>query len=317
MLNGEMQLLDARRIVGGNHEACVRQGFELAATLAKERDDGDAPRPCCLGGPYDVRALTAGGVHDEQVAGVSERFDLAREHFIEAHVVGARRQQRCVGGQRDRAHRRPIALVTNHVFRRQVLRVGGAAAVAHKEQRPAAAPRRLVALRDGGDCLGLLRGDPAGKRCQAVERLPDFRDAQRAASTNASRPPRPPRRPTSPCGPSSMTVPITTKSAPAPRAARACPGVRIPPPTNSGRCPTAARHARITSTGTGRSAPLPPSRYTACMPINEAAVACAAASSGLSDGSGRVWLTDSTLVTRPPSIRMYAVDSVGTGCCCR
>ena len=41
-------------------------------------------------------------------------------------------------------------------------------------------------------------------------------------------------------------------------------------------------------------------------------MAWAAAISGLSAGSGRVWLTDSTAVTRPPSIRMYAVltDSI-------
>src|SRR5438552_3890412 len=47
--------------------------------------------------------------------------------------------------------------------------------------------------------------------------------------------------------------------------------------------------------------------------MSRAAVAWAAASSGLSAGSGRVWLTASTLVTRPPSIKMYPVDSVGTG----
>jgi len=40
------------------------------------------------------------------------------------------------------------------------------------------------------------------------------------------------------------------------------------------------------------------------MPMSRAAVACAAASSGLSPGNGRVWLTASTLVTHPPSIRM-------------
>ena len=86
----------------------------------------------------------------------------------------------------------------------------------------------------------------------------------------------------------------------------ACAGDRIPPPTNSSwsGADNTARHARITSATTGRSAPLPASRYTACIPISFAASACAAASSGLSAGSGRVWLTASTLVTRPPSTRM-------------
>src|SRR5213083_3174581 len=40
------------------------------------------------------------------------------------------------------------------------------------------------------------------------------------------------------------------------------------------------------------------------MPMRRAAVAWAAASSGLSAGNGRVWLTASTLVTRPPSTRI-------------
>ena len=44
------------------------------------------------------------------------------------------------------------------------------------------------------------------------------------------------------------------------RAASACSGRLIPPPTNNGSSPpTASRHARITSPGTGRGAPLPAS----------------------------------------------------------
>jgi len=96
----------------------------------------------------------------------------------------------------------------------------------------------------------LLRGDPAGKCRQAVERLTDSAEGHFTASTKDSRPP----------NPSSTTVPMTTKSAPAFLAARASAGVRIPPPTKSGECGTAARQARITSGDTGRSAPLPASR---------------------------------------------------------
>src|SRR2546428_501298 len=118
----------------------------------------------------------------------------------------------------------------------------------------AATPRGApVPVRDGGDGVRLLRGDAAGGCRQAVQRLLDPRDlrAHFTASTKASR---------SPWGPSSTTVPMTTKSAPAFRAARACAGVRMPPPTNRRRDGTAARQARITSVETGCSAPLPASR---------------------------------------------------------
>src|SRR5207247_10416261 len=94
----------------------------------------------------------------------------------------------------------------------------------------------LVAVGDRGDGVRLLRRHAARERGEAVQRLPNFLDAHRAASTNALR---------SCLAPSSTTVPMTTKSAPAARAARTCAGVRIPPPTKSGRSGggTAARQA--------------------------------------------------------------------------
>src|SRR5258707_14174574 len=161
-------------------------------------------------------------------------------------------------GEGDRWHRGPIGLIADDVFGGSVLRVSGAAAVAGEEERAAAAQRRLVALGDGRDLAGVLRGDLPRECRQAAQRFPDSLETHRTASTKASSPP-------PPCGCSSTTVPITTKSAPACRPARACAGVRIPPPTNSGRWGTAARQARMISGGTGPPAPLPAPGSTACI----------------------------------------------------
>src|SRR6059036_2623056 len=272
----------------------------MAAGFPEQRHEAHPSRFCRLGRADHVRARTARRMQHEQVAGLRQRLHLARKYFVESHIVG----------ERDRAHRGTGGLIADDILGGNVLGVRGTADVACKEQRTAGAECRLVAVGDLGDGVRLLRRHAARERGEAGQRLPNFLDAHRAASTNALR---------SCLAPSSTTVPMTTKSAPAARAARTCAGVRIPPPTKSGRSGggTAARQARMTSGGTGRSAPLPASRYTACIPISCAAVACAAASSGLSAGRGRVWLTDSTLVTRPPSMRMYAVDNVATGCCWR
>src|SRR6266436_4419328 len=299
-----MQLLDARRLGRGHDEDEIRNVFELATGASEQRYNTHAARLGGLRGTNQVGTLPGRRMQHEQVTRLGQRLDLPGEDFIEAHVVGACREQRRVGRECDRAHRRPVRLVAYHVLSGDVLGVGGAPAVSRKEQRAAEAQRALEPLGHRRDLIRLLRGDLAGEGRETVQGFPDFRDAHFTASTNASRPPSPPRVPSSPCGPSSTTVPMTTKSAPAFRAARASAGVRMPPPTNSGTRGTAARQARITSGDTGRSAPLPASRYTACIPMRVAAVACAAASSGLSAGSGRVWLTDSTLVTRPPSMRM-------------
>src|SRR5881394_901091 len=265
VLDGQMQLLNAGGVGRRNDQRRVGEILDLAAAFAQERDDADAAGLRRLRGPDDVRTLARCRMQHDGVTRLGEGFDLPREHFVESHVVGTGGEEGRIRRERHRAHGGAIALIANDVFRGDMLGIGGAAAVAGEEQRAAAAKGPLVAIGDRHDLLRLLRGDPAGECRQVVQTVADSRgvcprSGQRAASTNASSPPRPPRFPSSPCGPSSTTVPMTTKSAPAFRAARACAGVRMPPPTNSGRWATATRHARITSTETGRSAPLPASR---------------------------------------------------------
>ena len=64
---------------------------------------------------------------------------LALEHLVERVVVGDAGQRRAVGRQRQRGQRAPIVDEAPGEFRRQVLAVGGRAAIAAKHQFPAAA----------------------------------------------------------------------------------------------------------------------------------------------------------------------------------
>src|SRR5437763_9338543 len=246
-----MQLLDAGRVVGRDDQRDVGELLEVAAGFPQQRDDAHPARFGRLGRPNHVRALAARRVQHEQVTRLRQRLDLPRKYLVEPQIIGAGGQEGRIGRERDRPYRGTVALIADDVLSDDVLRVGGAAAVPGEEERPTALDRRLIAVGNGGDRIRLFRRYTARKRGEAVQGLPDFLDAHRTASTNALR---------SCVSPSSIMVPITTKSAPAARAVRACSGVRTPPPTNNGRSGTAARQARMTSGGTGRSAPLPASR---------------------------------------------------------
>src|SRR5438128_409042 len=134
-----------------------------AAALADQGDDGDAAGARRLRGADHVGALPARRVEREYVARARQGVELPREHFVEAHVVGAGGKQRRVGGERQGAQRGAARLIADHVLGREMLGVGGAAAVAGEEQRPARAQRDLVALRDGGDGGRVLGRHPCGE----------------------------------------------------------------------------------------------------------------------------------------------------------
>ena len=89
----------------------------------------------------DVRALAGGGDRDGDVAGPSERLDLARENLLEAEIVAGGGERGGVGGQRDRGDGGAVGLVADGQFGREMLGVGGAAAIAEEHQLAAAADR--------------------------------------------------------------------------------------------------------------------------------------------------------------------------------
>src|SRR6266705_5379851 len=171
VLDGEAQFLDPRRVIGRDDERHVGQFGELAAALADQGDDGDAAGARRLRGADHVGALPARRVEREHVAWARQGVELPREHLVEAHVVGAGGEQRRVGGERQGAQRGAARLIADHVLGREMLCVGGAAAVAGEEQRPARAQRDLVALRDGGDGGGVLGRHPCGEGGERFQSL--------------------------------------------------------------------------------------------------------------------------------------------------
>jgi hypothetical protein len=80
----------------------------------------------------DVRGVAAGADAERDVAGRSERFDLALEDPVVAVVVADRGQNRRVGGERDGRPAASLAHVAADELGGQVLSVGGAATVAEQ-----------------------------------------------------------------------------------------------------------------------------------------------------------------------------------------
>src|SRR5207244_13154633 len=87
MLDGEMQLLDSRRLVGRNHETLVDQLARGAAALAEQRHHPHALGSRRLRGPHDAWALATRGMQHHEITGAGPRFALAREDLVEAEVV--------------------------------------------------------------------------------------------------------------------------------------------------------------------------------------------------------------------------------------
>src|SRR2546428_5684372 len=98
VLDGEVQFLDPRRVIGRDDERHVGQCGELAAALAEQGDDGDAAGARRLRGADHVGALAARRVQRQHVARAGQGVELAGEHPVEPPVGGAGGQERTVGG---------------------------------------------------------------------------------------------------------------------------------------------------------------------------------------------------------------------------
>ena len=101
----------------------------------------------CAQRRQNVRRTAGGRQRQQHVAAPAEALDLAREHLLEAVIVGDRGQRRGVGGQRDRGVAGPILLVAADDFGGDMLGVGGAAAIADDQELVgrSAAPRSMTA----------------------------------------------------------------------------------------------------------------------------------------------------------------------------
>ena len=80
--------------------------------------------------------VQVGGYYFSKVLDLEEH--LLREHFLVAVVVGDRGQRRGIGRQRDAGERLALALVAAGELRRKMLRIGGGAPVAARQDAPVA-----------------------------------------------------------------------------------------------------------------------------------------------------------------------------------
>src|SRR5712692_7957697 len=83
VLDGEVQLLDARGVIGRDDQDEVGEVLELAAALAQERYDRHAACLRGLRGAHQVGTLATGRVQHQQIFRLRQCFDLAREDLVE------------------------------------------------------------------------------------------------------------------------------------------------------------------------------------------------------------------------------------------
>lgn len=133
MAGQDVGLLNARGIAGGDGEEVIGEGGKLAtACTGKGHRDKALGAGCLQRGDY-VGAVTGSRDAHQQVAGETQRLDLAGKYGLEAAVVGDSGEDGGIGSQSHR--RQPAALAAKAAddFRGQVLGVGGAATIAAPE----------------------------------------------------------------------------------------------------------------------------------------------------------------------------------------
>lgn len=132
-----VHLLNARRYRAGHLDAEIAHAGEGAATIARPADDLDPHFPSLLNRTKDVRARTASGNGDEDILGVTVRFNLTGVDHIEAVVVSDCRHDRGVGVQGQSWKSAPFHKEAAYEFTSYVLGIGGAAAISAKHDFPA------------------------------------------------------------------------------------------------------------------------------------------------------------------------------------
>jgi hypothetical protein len=129
----DVALLDPRRDVRRHRHTGVAARDEGRAARAGEPDHAHPSPARGLDGEHHVLRRAARRDRDQHVARAAERLDLAREHLLVAVVVRDRGQRRRVGGERDPGERPALEHEPPDQLGGDVLRVGGAAAVAAQQ----------------------------------------------------------------------------------------------------------------------------------------------------------------------------------------
>jgi hypothetical protein len=167
VLEGEMGLLNVHGDRGRNDDVVIADLAHLAAAVAGEPDGSDAGFAGLFESVEDVRRVAGGGDAQEDIAGLAERFDLAREDLVEAEVVGAGGENGGVGGEGDGAQGGAVVGEADDELGDEMLGVRGGASVAGDEELAAGLHGAGGEFGDGdegvGDCFvgknGLHGGD--------------------------------------------------------------------------------------------------------------------------------------------------------------
>src|SRR5688500_2427735 len=165
-----VELLDRRGRRAGAREAVVAQLGQRVGSGTRQGPDG---HPALRRGPgrrEHVGTRPRGGERDEHVSPAAVGAHLAGEALLVAVVVCDRGEARRVAVEADRAERLALALVASDELRGEVLRLGGAAAVAHREQAATLEQAGSQALPPPGEPLELSL-EPAERVVQRGEVL--------------------------------------------------------------------------------------------------------------------------------------------------
>lgn len=133
MADHDMHFLSPCRYLSRNGQADVAGIFHLTAAIGRHADNRKALRTGFFNGFEDVAAVAGRRNADQDISFFTKGMDLTPEYRIKAVVISDGRQDRRVDGQGDSREGRPFFLKTTDDFSSQVLRVGGAAAIAAKE----------------------------------------------------------------------------------------------------------------------------------------------------------------------------------------
>ena len=165
MLDREMHFLNAAGFGGRHHDGLIHDLHEPASVASEQGNDGDAALPSRLSCREQIGTLSACTMENQKIGRPAESFHLSSEYLLEAHVIGGRGEEGGIGRQRERGEAGAFLLMADDVFRGDMLRICGAAAVPGEEQR--APPSQS---------LGVSAGDPFdlwGQRGAALGQCPE------------------------------------------------------------------------------------------------------------------------------------------------
>lgn len=132
----------------------VAEVAHSAAVVAGEADGGDAHFFGLIEGAEDVGGVAGGGDAEEDVAGLSEGFDLALEEVVEAVVVAGGGEDGRVGGKGDGAEGGTVDGEADDELGYEMLGVGGGASVSGDEELVAGVHGCGGEFADGDDGVG-------------------------------------------------------------------------------------------------------------------------------------------------------------------